>query len=561
MTHRTVICVLLVILVGTLVACEGTDNVEPGEDVAASSSSSAVACGFGLQENGPSIATEDNYSPLVSEATALDASLDSVDVPEDKSSSGSTTKQDTPEALSELEYTPSETSLEERILLADAIAVVELEHVIGTYRQIVSGDRASEYMAYLEVTYRVEETLKGNALPEFITVEVFVRPYVNTEIRPAPISYDTADEARTASQTWYDNNPVFPTTTSVVFLKTLANSQPGFDIARPRTRIHPLYVFLGEAGHGDGFIMPWRGVDTVTIDGSNKVVLPLVGGSGDSRIFYLDSPPGPTIVLTDLEAKITAVDNMVDDSIDGYRECLEAKFVEERNGRPKLPEFWQSVTYEWVSGQPAGTVLNWRDGRSDLDGYMRYELGGLDTSLFSWEATDDDSDPSNGYRVDLTNNRPLPARTYDFHYRIQYGDWKPCGHISRTATHVTMQMEKADGVLHEMFFDPVTVGNAVAADGTNGVLKPASFTDANNASATIRRIEWASGTVKMKVSPHTGLTGQTVDFIELDGTVSLLLKVSDATVDAANSTLSWTVSEQPWHDGDKLMLRFSETVP
>ncbi|MDE2715964.1 MAG: hypothetical protein OXI33_02975, partial [Chloroflexota bacterium] len=71
-------------------------------------------------------------------------------------------------------------------------------------------------------------------------------------------------------------------------------------------------------------------------------------------------------------------------------------------------------------------------------------------------------------------------------------------------------------------------------------------------------IEWASGTVKVKVSPHTGLTGQTVDFIELDGSVSLSLLVDDATIDAANNTLSWTVSEQPWHDGDKLMVRIRE---
>ena len=501
---------------------------------------------------------------------AEDASFDSEDATEDKPSSGGSTLQDAsgqeavtdaPEALSESPYTPGEPSLGERILLADAIAVVQLEQVIGTYRQVVSGRRASEYMAYLEVTYRVEDTLKGNALPEFIIVEVFVRPNVNTETGPAPISYDTADEARTASQTWYDNNPVFSPTTSVVFLKTLANSEPGFDIARPRNGIHPLYVFLGKAGHGAGYIMPWRGQDTVTIDGTNKVVLPLAGGSGDSRTFYLDSPPGPTIALTDLGTKITAVDNMVDDSIDGYRKCLEAKFVEERSGMPKLPEFSQSVTHEWVSGQPVGTVLNWRDGRSDLDGYMRYELGGNDAELLYWEASDDDSDPGNGYRVELTNNRPLPAGTYDFHYRIQYGYWKPCGHISRTASHLTMRMVRGEGVLHELFFDPVTVGSTVAADGRNGVLKPAAFTDAGGASATFDSISYEPSTVKLEVDPHAALAGHIVDIIGLDGTVSLSLDVIDATVDDANDTLSWSVSSEPWEDGDRLMVRIRASIP
>ena len=101
----------------------------------------------------------------------------------------------------------------------------------------------------------------------------------------------------------------------------------------------------------------------------------------------------------------------------------------------------------------------------------------------------------------------------------------------------------------------------MAADSSNGQLEPAAFTDGNGAAATIQRIEWVSATVKVTVSPHLGLTGHKLDFIELDGSVSLSLQVDDATVDAANKTLSWTVSEQPWEDGDKLMLRIAEVVP
>ena len=112
-----------------------------------------------------------------------------------------------------------------------------------------------------------------------------------------------------------------------------------------------------------------------------------------------------------------------------------------------------------------------------------------------------------------------------------------------------------EGTLHEAFFDPITDGTAVAADDTNGVLKPASFTSADGASATIERIEWESGTVKLEVSPHTGLSGHVLDFIVLDGSVSLSLHADDATVDAANDTLSWSVPSQPWDDGDELMVR------
>ena len=46
-----------------------------------------------------------------------------------------------------------------------------------------------------------------------------------------------------------------------------------------------------------------------------------------------------------------------------------------------------------------------------------------------------------------------------------------------------------------------------------------------------------------------------MDFIALDGSVPLSLKVADATVDAPNDILSWTVASQPWDVGDKLMLR------
>ena len=103
----------------------------------------------------------------------------------------------------------------------------------------------------------------------------------------------------------------------------------------------------------------------------------------------------------------------------------------------------------------------------------------------------------------------------------------------------------------------MTVGSAIAADATNGVLKPTAFTDGNGASATLQRIAYESNTVKLKLSPHTGLANHVLDFIVLDGTVSLSLDADEATVDAANNTLNWPVTPQPWKDGDKLMLRIA----
>ena len=64
--------------------------------------------------------------------------------------------------------------------------------------------------------------------------------------------------------------------------------------------------------------------------------------------------------------------------------------------------------------------------------------------------------------------------------------------------------------------------------------------------------------MKLEVTPNGALADHMLDFIELDGTVSLSLDVVDATVDSANDTLSWSVASQPWEDGDKLMVRIRE---
>ena len=69
-------------------------------------------------------------------------------------------------------------------------------------------------------------------------------------------------------------------------------------------------------------------------------------------------------------------------------------------------------------------------------------------------------------------------------------DYHPDEYKTRLENIVTVTAPS--GTLHEAFFDPVTDGSTVAADSSNGILKPASFTDANNASASLQRIEWAS---------------------------------------------------------------------
>ena len=165
----------------------------------------------------------------------------------------------------------------------------------------------------------------------------------------------------------------------------------------------------------------------------------------------------------------------------------------------------------------------------------------------------------------------MPSGEYSFDIKESWPVSRPCNYVVSNEVTVTVT---ARGALHEFFFDPVTVGSTVAADSTNGVLEPALFTGANGASSTISSIAWEpsstssepvsgsnGGQVKLEFTTASDLTDvlwdHILDFIELDGSVSLSLEVFDATVGAepASNTLSWAVSSQPWENGDKLMIR------
>ena len=222
---------------------------------------------------------------------------------------------------------------------------------------------------------------------------------------------------------------------------------------------------------------------------------------------------------------------------------------------------FRPTQHTFLSGQPAQTLLHsYEHGYRKTGGLKtKLQLSGDDSGYFAvieGEHTPVQHPHIQGgftFNLDVVANRPLPAREYRINHNLV-----PYGGAYCDATFPlewTVNVTASAGTLHELFFDPVTVGSTVAADASNGVLKPASFTDANGASATLSNISYESGTVKLEVSPHTGLTGHTVDIIELDGSVSLSLDIDDATVDSANDTLSWSVSSQPWEDGDKLMVR------
>ena len=320
----------------------------------------------------------------------------------------------------------------------------------------------------------------------------------------------------------------------------------------------------------------------------NKVWLPATatrtGSTGDAQEFLLDVPPAagtaPTITLGDLKSRVAGVASEFDggDGSEAYETCVEEKYeieqviryFREEEGTDAYDKSPQDSSL--ASGQPANTELHQRqNGGAYPDTKAKTWLEGRDADLFTVAqgeptAVDVDGDGSFTAESDgieftetFSTARPLPAGEYVIDRKEVWPRYLPCNYVLNNEWTITV--ESPEGTLHEAFFDPVTDGATVAADDTNGVLKPATFTDADGASAMIERIEWESGTVKLEVRPHTGLSGHVLDFIELDGTTSLSLNADDATVDAENDTLSWPVASQPWDDGDELMVRLLRSTP
>ena len=426
--------------------------------------------------------------------------------------------------------------LNQRVFEADIIARAKLISTNATAENVgTDANGATVYRGLMEFKFKVLEYLKGTGGNEVV---VFV-----TGHRDNP--YATMDLALEAAQSWErDRDTRWDNREALIFAETPAGSS-GQD-----TR----YSFG-----------PYGYIEAYALDSRYKVWLPSASPgasgsapSGDTR-FLLEEPDGSasatgtgqpeTISVSEMKAVIAKLEKWVNDGegVEGYLECIKASFFKEAwiNGKKERGESL-NTTYDFYldSGVPAGMVMN---EPLPIDG--KWWLEGKDKSLFAIE---------NGT---LHTTRPLPTSEYRFYLSYQGPELIPCDYFPdeyKTRHENIVHVTSPAGTLHEAFFDPVTVGSAIAADATNGVLMPTAFTDGNGASATLQRIAWEAGKVKLKLSPHTGLANHVVDFIALDGKVSLSLDADEATVDAANNTLSWPVSHQPWKDGDKLMLRIHD---
>ena len=315
------------------------------------------------------------------------------------------------------------------------------------------------------------------------------------------------------------------------------------------------------------------------------------GGTGDDREFLLAVPEqgveDKTITLRDLKKVISSVSAKLSagDGSYRYRVCLLRIYTLERDNEYRKNTGQVDEDYHvympdsddlfMESSQPAGLeVYKFENGgvasTTDEDSpRTRVWLSGDDSEHFSVRNGSLRPYPGadTGHVVDISvvSARPLPPGTYTFtqHYAPEH--LILCNHVYEHEVEVSVSMQ-GDST-HEFLFDPVTVGSAVAADASNGVLKPTSFTDTDGATATVESISYEplspgsgqAGKVKVKVVPWDALSG-VVDVIELDGTVSASLRVANSSVDLGSDTFTWSVPSQPWHDGDMLMVRIRRSA-
>ena len=105
---------------------------------------------------------------------------------------------------------------------------------------------------------------------------------------------------------------------------------------------------------------------------------------------------------------------------------------------------------------------------------------------------------------------------------------------------------------------------ATFVPGENGSIRPQDrlFRARGTSSRTeVQALNWEDGALTLTLNPYFPLTGLVLEFID-DGDIILTLFPSDAATNSEEGTLTWTVPDQPWQDGDSLTFRIrAERLP
>ena len=468
-------------------------------------------------------------------------------------------------------------SLETTILESDVIARVSY---LGNRISVVEHPTTPDYgLILLEFRFRVHEYLKGTG-PDEIGASVYLWFY--SEWQAAATEIAQGHDSR-----WDDRE-------AIVFLRLPDPDHFGW--ALPTTPGHYLFGPMVDITHPNGI----REAYTVASP-HRRLWLPAAQPSGASwlscvrssreRLFLLDASATttadtiatlPSISQTSLKSRITFLEAEANaGGTPEYRECVEESYRSENYLREELRLYGSSLPFRRLtstigSGLPAGTIpydqpydrMYSVESKDDV-GIRWFE--GPDKDLVSSVDVDFRLRDSGGFQFSrqVATTRPLPAGEYTAYINDMSPLEMVCARypeIARKYEMLVLTVTPPRRVLHEAFFDPVTIGNAVGADSKNGVLEPAEFRF-RGIRTEITSLKWESGTVTMALSRNIHLRLYVVDFITLDGSVSLTLLIDDATRSGedlswkSSQTLSWRVDRQPWNAGDLLMLRIRGRGP
>ena len=454
----------------------------------------------------------------------------------------------------EIHYSSS--SLEERINLADIIARVGFVSVSADVAHIKT-DEGTLYSPGVSYRFNVLEYLKGD---EGDQIEAIAYAYSYYDDETLALEAATAILPEAHDKRWEHVQ-------SIIFLHEDTVDGNGL-----------------LSSHQHQFVIAGTGISPVGnfhIDNEfNKVWLPAAWGDtpesdiGDGIEFLLDDPDGyddkleiPTITLENLRefAEDLQEEHDVGVSEHGkkvYKACLVKKYNDLRFDEQR--EYRRYDIEDVPSGLPSGTQIlteeNWGRTPQRKTLHLVDHIEGKDAELFS-------VDPFYFHTV-----RPLPQGTYRF-YRWGYGEAPDdrvrhaCGadilsEKARTSIEFFIHVVARDDTIHEAFFDPVSLVSGVGATASEGSIVPSVFAQGGHGSIKIDRTSWSDSKVEIVLSDEAELDGHHIDSLALDGSTSLRLEFDDASQTASSDdtqSFSWGVCDQPWENGDQLMIRISKS--
>ena len=447
-------------------------------------------------------------------------------------------------------------SLDMQIFAADIIVVATLVSVTAEVK--AEGDL---FLPVQSLRFMSSQYLKGTGPTEFV-VEVPIAEFGATSRAEA---LELAQDSIALRNTEYDSRP------GILFLEgplaSASTSTSGSTTSRSPANSpssSTTYSFVPRILRTASWEYSIDTIDKVWAPAKNTASSPgdsssgARSGSNTNPEYIIDGKTDPptTITLTALESRISEITAEISQGADiaGYEDCIGGKYSRENAYQDHVP----SVRPFTVSSgaDPATQVLDGFEVVLVFSSYINFFEEGRDAEYFTSTIIDDDDDPSR-YNFTYGPNRPLPRGLYKVESNRQMPYQIPCDYRREPFYKDEVTVVAPAGTLHEAFFDPVTVGTAVKADSSNGVLKPTSFTVSGTATE-ITSLEWSNNQVVLSLNLHVSLGNHVLSFIELDGSVSLSLSASDATVDSSAGTYSWPVESQPWEEGDMLMLRIRE---